>query len=993
MFTNSKISNSVRMALLVSASSVAFYSGAAASAQQETPAAENQVERISVTGSRIRSVNAMSTSPINSIDAVQIEEQQQPEIERVLRGLPGSLPGDNSNVNNGTGGAATISLRGLGSNRNLILVNGKRVVPFNTAGSVDTSTIPTALIERVEVVTGGASAVYGSDAISGAVNFILKNDFEGVQLDVGHSRTAEADAFTDNIALTLGGNFDQDKGNAVVSFSWYDRDPLLLGQRALGNYGISTSTGANLSNFLNGVAPLPPTAANCGQNAPNAVAPGGGSPTGIPTRIGIPGTTFAGQFRDDGSFVAGARCSDFNFNPYNYFQTPSKRYSATAISEYNVNDNTTIYGSFNFTNTNVAQQIAPSGIFGNTFMVPLANPFLSAQARTALIAGANANLSSLNGQGLRNWTDVNANGTVDAADSLLMSVFRRTPELGPRSTTFNTDQFQLIGGVKGFINDDWAYDVSVQHGETNRVNTNGGYTNIANIGHALNATNTTTCLSGGSSCVPLNVFGGFGTITPAMVPFATATAMATTEYQQRVVSAVVDGPIDQVVSPFAETPLSVSVGYEFREESALFNPDECLKLAPTSCLGGAGGNSLPVGGSFKTNELYGEGKLALLEDKPLVDILELEFGYRHSHFDTVGATGSWKLGLAWRPTDELLVRVMNQKATRAPNVGELYAPLTSGLDNAIQDPCSVANTNISATLRQLCISTGMTAAQVGQVADIAAGQINIQSGSNPRRLPNEESAKTLTAGFVWNPTFETVKRVQLSVDYYDIDVDGYIGTNSAQEILDGCYTLGIAAQCSQIKRIGGSLNLPGTGVEAFTTNLSYLQTSGIETAFNFGFDLGNYGTLDFGGNVNQYIDVKRLSSPTSRVIDCNGFYGTNCAPQHELKATQRTSWSYNDLTVSLMWRYLGSIERETAQQASSFAQFRQISSYSYFDLASSYVVSENLTVRFGVDNLFDKSAPIVGADASTTAWNSGNTFPAYYDMLGRTFRLGASLKF
>lgn len=993
MFKTNKISGAVRLAFLVSASSVAMYSSSAI-AQQDSPAAEEKVERIAVTGSRIRSANAMSTSPISTIDSVQIEEQQQPEMERVLRMLPGSLPGDNSNVNNGTGGAATISLRGLGSNRNLILVNGKRVVPFNTAGSVDTSTIPTALVDRVEVVTGGASAVYGSDAISGAVNFILKNNFEGVQLDVGHSRTAEADAFTDNIALTLGGNFDRDKGNAVVSFSWYDRDPLLLGQRSLGNYGIATASGANFSNFQNGIAPLPPTDALCGQDAPNAVAPGGGSGTGIPTRLGIVGVpAVSGQFRDDGRLVLGPRCADHNFNPYNYYQTPSKRYSATALAHYDINDDTTVYGSFNFTNTNVSQQVAPSGIFGTTFMVPMANPFFSDQARSAVLDGANANIGALNAPGLTTWVDANNNGIVDAADSLLLSVNRRTPELGPRSSTFNTDQFQLVGGVKGFINDDWAYDVSVQHGETNKVETRGGYTNVANIANALNATNTISCNTGGAGCVPINLFGGFGTITPEMAAYATATAFATTEYQQRVVSAVVDGPVDAVVSPFADTPLAVSFGYEYREESAFFNPDECIKLAPASCLGGAGGNQLPVGGSFKVNELYGEGKLALVEGKTLIDVLELEFGYRHSHFDTVGATGSWKLGLAWRPVDELLVRVMKQKATRAPNVGELYAPLVTALDNADGDPCSIANTNINATLRERCIATGMTAAQVGQVDNIVSGQINILSGSNPNNLPNEETANTLTAGFVWNPTFDTVKRAQLSVDYYDIDVDGYIGENTPQEILDGCYVLGNTSQCAQITRIGGSLTLPGAGVQAYTTNLSYLRTSGIEAAFNFGFDLGEFGMLDFGGNINKYLKVKSLSSVVSQEIDCNGFYGTNCAPQHEFKATQRTSWSYNDLSVSLLWRYLGSIERETSQQADTFAPFRQIGSYSYFDLATSYVATENLTIRFGVDNLFDRSAPVVGGEASSTSWNSGNTFPSYYDMLGRTYRLGLSLKF
>ncbi|WP_290617907.1 MULTISPECIES: TonB-dependent receptor domain-containing protein [unclassified Arsukibacterium] len=994
MYTNTKIAKAVRLAIAFGAVSTLAMNSAVVSAQEDA-AAEQQIEKIQITGSRIRSANAVSTSPISTIGELEIEQQQQPEIERIFRNMPASLPGDNSNVNNGTGGAATVNLRGLGSNRNLVLMNGKRMVPYNTAGSVDTSSIPTALIDRIDIVTGGASAVYGSDAISGAINVVLKKNFEGVELDVSHSRTAEADAFVNNMALTLGGNFDDDRGNAVVSFSWLDRDSLLLGQRSLGNYGIATASGANYSNFLGGVAPTPPTDPLCGGSTENVVAPGGGSGTTIPTRVGVVGVpAVGGQFRDDNTLVLGPACSAFNFNPYNYYQTPAKRYSATAMAHYDITDEHTAYGTFNFTNTSVRQQVAPSGIFGSTFWIPMANPFLSSQAQNAILTGANANIGALNGPGLETWRDLNENGVVDSADSLLMSANRRTPELGARSTSFNTDQFQLVLGMEGFISDTWAYDVSIQHGETNRVNSNAGYTNVANIANALNAVSETECQTGGSACVPLNIFGGFGTITPEMAAYASATAFSTTEYQQRVFSAIIDGPFESVVSPLAESSLAMSFGYEYREEIANFNPDECLKLAPASCLGGAGGNSLPVGGSFKVNEIFAEGKLPLVENTTMVDILELEFGYRHANYDTVGEVGSWKLGLAWRPADQLLLRVMKQQATRAPNVGELFAPLTSGLDNANQDPCSVANAgNIDATLQARCISTGMTAAQVGAVDDIVSGQINVLSGSNPNALPDAETADTMTVGFVWTPEFDLVKRAQLSVDYYDIDVNGYIGTNTPQEILDGCYVLGNASQCAQINRIGGGLTISGSGVEAYTTNLSYLQTSGIEVAFNFGFDLDSYGSLDFSGNINKYLEVESLSSPVSEVIDCNGYYGTNCDPQHELRATQRTTWNYEDLSVSVLWRYLGSIEREPAQQAATFEPFREISSYSYFDLYANYFITDGISVSFGVDNLLDKSAPVVGGEAASTAYNTGNTFPAYYDMLGRTYKASLSVKF
>ncbi|MBU2179739.1 MAG: TonB-dependent receptor [Gammaproteobacteria bacterium] len=985
MFTANKLSRSVKIALVLGVASPLFISQGVMA--QEEAAADKTVEKIQVTGSRIRSANAMSTSPISTIGEIEIKQQQQPEVERIIRNLPSALPGDGSNVNNGSGGAASINLRGLGRNRNLVLMNGKRMVPFNTSGHVDTSSIPTALIDRIDLVTGGASAVYGSDAISGAMNVVLKNDFEGVEFETGHSRTAEADAFTQNASLTLGGNFDDDKGNAVMSIGWLNRDPLLLGQRALGNLGIDTASGANYSNFLDGIAPTPPADPTCG--GPNAVE-AGGSTTTIPTRIALFGVpSVGGQFRDGGNI--GSNCSVFNFNPYNYYQTPAKRYSATALARYNLNDEHTVFANVNYVTTSVDTQVAPSGIFGTYFWIPVANPFLNDQARGFLVNGANKAIANMNAT---NWRDVNNNGVVDSADYLRLQIRRRTAELGPRSTGYDSDQFQFVTGVEGFLNDTWAYEVSAQHGQTKRIDVSAGYSNIANIANQLDATNKTTCNNGDSSCVPINLFGGFGTITEEMAQYARATAFIQTEYQQRVISGSINGPFDSIVSPWADSPLSMSFGYEWRQEEAFSNPDECWKLAPASCLGGAGGNQLPVGGTFQVNELFTEGKMSLVEDGFMTDTLELEFGYRHGNYNTIGDNGSWKLGLSWRINDQLVLRAMNNAATRAPNVGELYAPVTSGLDNATLDPCSIKNAaNIDATLRARCIATGMTAAQVGAVEDIVSGQINVFSGSNPDALPNAEDAKTTTLGFVWTPEFETVKRVNLSVDYYDIYVDGYIGTNTPQEVLDGCYVLGNQAQCALIRRDGGTLTSDISGVEQYTTNLSYLKTTGYEVQYSFGFNLEKWGTVDFSGQMNHYIDVESLSSPTSQIIDCNGYFGTSCNPQHETRANQRVTWNYEDYSLGFMWRYMSDLDRSPDEVEDTFEAFRHISSYSYIDMYASYQISESMKLNFGVDNLTNKDAPVVGGEASSTSWNSGNTFPSHYDMLGRTYRMTFNVKF
>lgn len=980
MFVTNKLSKSVQLALVFGVASPLFMSNAVAA--QEQPAADDKVEKIQVTGSRIRSANAMSTSPISTIGEIEIKQQQQPEVERIVRALPSAVPGDGSNVNNGSGGAATINLRGLGRNRNLVLLNGRRLVPFNTSGHVDTSTIPTALIERIDLVTGGASAVYGSDAISGAMNIILKNDFEGVEIEGAHSRTAEADAFTKNMSLTLGGNFDDDKGNAVISVGWLDRDPLYFAQRKLGNYGITTSNGANLNNYLNGIVAARPSDPTCGSTAPDIVA-AGGSGTTVPARL-LQNGGWAGQFRDDGSL--GGLCSSFNFNPYNVYQTPSTRYNVTGISRYNVNDETTVFANVNYASTSVETIIAPSGIFGTAVWLPLTNPFLTTSARNSLITRSEGMKADLAAGGL--WRDLNNNGKVDLDDDLNVSVFRRTPELGPRTTGYNADQFQISTGVEGFLTDTWAYSLSGQHGITKRTNISNGYTNTQKVIDALQV-DKNGCRTAG--CVPLNVFGGYGTITKEMSDYISGSAFDRTNYQQRVVTGIIDGPLDSVVSPWAESPLAMSFGYEWRQEIAKYQADECYKVG---CLGGGGGASKPIDGTMNVNELFTEGKLALIEDGWMTDVLELEMGYRHANYNTIGDNGAWKLGLSWRINDELVFRFMNNSATRAPNAGELFAPVVRGLNNADIDPCSVANAaNITADMRARCISTGMTASQVGVVSDIIVGQVNTFTGSDPKNLPEAEDASTTTIGVVWTPEFESVKRVNLSVDFYDIYIDGYIGENTPQEVLNACYTGGVQAQCALIKRVNGALIDEAAGIDNYTTNLDYMWTRGVEVQFGFGFDLDKWGSLDFAGQLNRYLDAERRSSLITPVIDCNGYYGTNCDPQHETKMNQRTTWSYEDLSVSLMWRYLSDIDREPGQAAGTFAPFRHIGSFSYFDLFAGYQVNEGVKVSFGVDNLLDRDVPIVGGEAAQTSVNGGNTFPSHYDPLGRTYKFTVNVKF
>lgn len=959
--------------------------------------ASAELEEVVVTGSRISAPGMVSTSPITSISEETIDFFQEPQVEKILRTLPGVIPGDGSNTNNGSAGAATVNLRGLGPQRTLVLLDGKRMVPFNINGQVDVSTIPSSLIERVDVVTGGASAVYGSDAITGAINFILKDDFEGLEISTTFNETGEGDGDTDNVSLIFGSSFADDKGHMVMAMDYYKREQILLGQRPLGLLGIDTESGANYEQFLAGEAPL---AAPAGCGGPDVVA-AGGSTTAIPTRFAIVGggAGTSGQFRDDGTISD--TCSVFNFNPYNFYQTPQERYNFFASGDLELNDNTKVYGSVNYTNTTVDAQVAPSGTFGATFNLPLRNPLIGDQARQFMIDAGNTAL----GNGLlattgpaANWQDINANGVVDEEDYLKVQLRRRTVELGARSEQFDAGLWQMNFGVQGNFGKllpEWDYDVSFQYGESNRTGIRDGYTNLTNIQNALDSFDGVTCNNGDSTCVPINLFGGFGTITSEMAGYARAIALYTESYEQTVFTAVADGPVNFAQSPFAESPLLLSVGLEHRDESASFNPDECLKLAPASCQGGAGGNQLPVSGGYMVDEFFIEGLLPLVSNAPFAESLALEFGYRTSDYDVVSdRANTWKLGLNWSPMSSLMVRVMQQEAIRAPNVGELASPVVTGLANATGDPCSVGNAaNITPELAALCISTGMVAAQVGTVQDVISGQVSIISGSDLTSPPDVETAETFTAGFVWTPETDLLINPTISVDYYDIEIEDTIGNFSAQEILDACYDAGLQSECAKIRRIGGDLTISGAGIESFTTNLKSARAEGIEASFNFGISLGDMGDLNFNGILNHYLKNESQSSEFSRVIDCNGHYSTSCDPLAETRWVQRTTWNKDAYSVSLQWRHIGETSIEPVERDAVFPAFRSIDAQDYFDLFASYTMNDTYTFSASVDNLLDEEPPVVGNEAGDTSSNSGNTFPSLYDTLGRVYRVGFTARF
>ena len=376
--------------------------------------ANETLEEVVVTGSRVLSPGVQSSSPVLTVGSEEIARQQVPDVEKLVRGLPSALPGDNPGANNGSGGAATINFRGLGPNRNLVLMDGKRLVPYNTFGFVDVSQVPVELLERMDVVTGGASAVYGSDAMSGVVNFVTRKDYEGVALSLDGSQSAKGDANVVSATATFGANLAEERGNVVLHLSFAKRDPVLFDARSFGTVNINSQNGASS-------------------------AAEGGSFTTIPTLLS--GNVSGYQFDANGNLLdvfdaEGNPTPDFksfNYNPYNYFQTPQTRWSALAMGHFNINENAEAYSRLIFASSEVDTQLAPSGTFGFPWALPIANPYLSNQARNTLCADASLPFNAT-------ATGAAPAGCID--QDVTVAFYRRTSEMGRASTNSTAIRFK-----------------------------------------------------------------------------------------------------------------------------------------------------------------------------------------------------------------------------------------------------------------------------------------------------------------------------------------------------------------------------------------------------------------------------------------------------------------------------------------------------------------------------------------------------------------------
>jgi outer membrane receptor protein involved in Fe transport len=1001
----------VRFAL----AAVATASAPAAFAQNAPTAAPSpSLEEVVITGSRLQqSPNDVSISPVATITSLDIQQTGLVRAEDMLNNLPQVIAENSGGQSISSNGTATVSLRGLGSQRTLVLINGRRMSPgagLGTSASPDINQIPADLIERADVLTGGASAVYGADAVAGVVNFVLNTKFEGVRVDANygfgqHKNDAAGpiDALTrkgidlppanvnlghtKDVSFLAGANFADGKGNATVYATYLNAQPVVGSQL---DYAACT---------LNSPGTLPTSAAANHYSC-------GGSSSAATGRFLMFGLTDSGSstllanhtVAGPNGFRGYTSADAYNYGALSFAQRQMERYTAGAFLSYEVNDHAKVYSETMYARNQSRAEYGASGLFAfGTPIISCTNPLFTAPE---LAVFCNPTAIAQN----QAWASAVAGKTL-APDQILLYAARRSVESGPRIDNYSSNSFRQVIGVGGKFGEAWSYDVYGQVGITQMENIEGGYLGTQQINNALNVvpdpvTGAPVCVSvlNGSdpACVPWNIWSPGG-VTAAQLKYLmvqSSYAVKSTEY---IVSSYLSGDLTKygVKLPSAASGLNVGFGAEYRQEKYDFDPDYIFANGFAS---GGNGAFSAIHGGFHVAEVFTEMKLPLIDEKPGAYMLGLEGGYRYSNYTSGFSTNTYKLGVEWAPIKDIRVRGGYNRAVRAPSIGDLYNPAVIGAGGTA-DPCW--GSTPAYTLAQ-CQNTGVTASQYGNILANPAAQINTSIGGNIALKP--EIADTYSLGFVVSPS--SVPNFVVSVDYYDIKIKKTIASLSSNTIISNCANSGDPGLCSLIHRgPSGSLwfNVANY-VDATEQNIGTVETKGIDLAAHYGLTLGSWGKLNLnlsGTKVSKW-DTQPLD--TGAAYDCTGYFGSTCGSptpkwRHVATANWATPWAGLDLTIR--WRYIGKtdVDRSSSDpqlSATFFEPTAHIAAYNYIDLSASMPLSTGVTFRLGINNLQDRTPPIIVngnySDCPNATCND-NTFVGTYDTLGRYIYAHVSAKF
>jgi iron complex outermembrane receptor protein len=1026
-----------------------------ASAQRPLPAepskaAEPKVEEIVVTGSRIAVPNATSTSPIQVITSESIETTGKSDVTDIINQLPQNFNnGLGQDLGNGTsglitpGGVATADLRGLGPNRTLVLVDGRRLGQGspNTAiasPAPDIDQIPAGLVERVEVVTGGASAAYGSDAVAGVVNFILKKNFQGFQVNTqlngnwhgNHSDTVQGLARQFNTTPATGTSYDgrqrtfnilagtniaDGQGNVTAYLSYRHADPVASSQRDFGSCQLDPAHDANgnvIGLFCGGTA---------NSNFLNPTAPGQQTTAGY----SVSGTSLVPW----GS-VATTPPAHFNSQPYIYMTREDDRYNAGILAHVTLNDYARPYAEFFFMNDRTHTAVAPSGLFrdSNTldptgtgdYPVNCDNPLLSAQEASILCSPAQLNYVASNPGKACSFNTDPTTGVVTSPNCADVRIGRRNVEGGPRQFIFEHQNYRGVFGMQGSFADAWTYDAYGQYYYTTFYNANQNFLNFQAIDNALQVTGTRSnpvCISGGS-CVPYNIFSDGGVTPTQLAPmYTTGTAYGTTTL--RTLHGEVTGQLGKygIASPWATDGVAVDVGYEHRAENVTFNPD-AAELS--GLLSGFGSASVAINNDVSVSEGFAELRAPLVQNQPGIKDLLFDTGFRHSSYSSVGGTNTYKFELQYAPVEDYRLRLSYDRAIRAPSIIELFNPqlvATTGLGTL--DPCAPTtdskgvlhpavftlaqclNTRGPLSVAQFTALYGDGAAR-DQIPQGTAFQLSELTGGNLKL--QSELAKTYTIGMNFAP--HQIGSLTGSIDYYHILLTGGVGTIPGLVIFNNCGNAGDPFYCGQIFRnpVNGNLDtigpVSGGGYVVQTDlNVATSLVSGIDVQMGYRHDLPKgWGSLAFDLNGAYLLHSETQPIPGAHTYDCAALYGATCQTinfkwHHILRTTWKTPWHVN---AALTWRYLGSVSLDSNSSDPTlnggvvdYVEGR-LPAYNYLDFEATWQPTSTLTMRLGINNLLDKDPPIL--NTNLVPGGAANTNPVY-DMFGRELFVGLTAHF
>lgn len=1003
MANHDVLRRAVRYALMANATAIAAVpafaqeaNGPAPAAAATQTAATTQPQEVVVTGSRISEPGLTSVSPVATVGAPEIQASGVTRVEDLLNQLPQVMADQSSGVSNGATGEATVNLRGLGPQRTLVLVNGRRLMPgdpappqLNGFSASDINNIPAALVERVDILTGGASSVYGADAVAGVVNFVMNDHFEGLKVDLNASgyehdnhmtwmqQTVSAagypvptgsvvDGAAKDMTLLFGKNFADNTGNFTSYVSYRKIDAVLEADR-------------DFSSCQPGLSSSSPTGWACT-----------GSSTSYPGRFLL--LNGNGDFTvGPGGFVPFSNADKYNFAPSNYLQRPDERWTAGDFLHMDLTDHIRVYQEFMFMDDSTISQIAPGGaFFGQGTAVDPATGIPNGAMQT------NCNNPLLNG----NQLALLCNGSTAGVSQFILG--RRDVEGGDRINDLEHTSFRAVIGMKGSLNDVLSYDTYFQEGRTQYQNfTSGNFskTNLTNALDVVAGPNGPVCASTAPGCVPYNIWS-LGAVTPQALAYVEIPSLLQGYTEERIWDGNITADLSKYIKvPSADSGLLVNFGSEYRSEAAVLHVD-----APNANFDVSGNGSPiePLDAYFHVWEGFLEAGMPIITDKPFAKELSAEAGYRYSSYTEGFDTNTYKFGLNWAPTSDVRLRAAYNRAVRAPNLQELFTQKVLALEGSY-DPCAGSTTGSpTATLAQ-CMLTGVTAAQYGKLVPNSAGQYQGLVGGNPNLQP--EQADTTTFGVVLTPGATPGLSVEL--DYFNIRIKNVISSYGFPLQLTQCLDTGNPYFCGNVHRdVLGSLWISPEGyVNDPTLNLGALESRGVDLTASYRLDLNAAGKLDFrlyGTYTAQFITEPGGQLGLAR-YDCAGYFGSTCGPpqpkwKHRFLVNYETPVS--GLSAGLTWRFLSQVTQDAYSPnpllnggAGFNSPPQSIANYSYFDLNAAYVLNKNVSVRVGVNNVLDKDPPFTSVQYFSSAFVNGNTYPTVYDALGRFLFANVTFQF